>query len=171
MRKFYWYLLPLVLLAFSITSCSAQSVRAAAKSAPYEALLGQALTNQGVIDFIAANHCSSVEQLRLCKQMGLVLGISSNQAVQTIFLYLENTDGFTAYRGNLPFQLKANDNREAVEAKLKEQRVGTGVANEEGLFDRTHSWATYYAAGMTVIYNSPSAQDKGATMHAIIVGK
>jgi hypothetical protein len=56
-----------------------------------------------------------------------------------------------------------------VEAKFKEQRVGTGMANEEGLFDRTHCWATYYAAGMTIIYNSPSADDKGTTMHAIIV--
>jgi hypothetical protein len=99
----------------------------------------------------------------------MALGVNSNQVVETVFLNLENTDGFSAYQGELPFGLKINDSRETVEAKFKEQRVGTGVANEEGLFDRTHCWATYYAAGMTIIYNSPSADDKGTTMHAIIV--
>jgi len=169
MRKLYWYCLTLVLLTPFLTSCIAQSVRAASKPAPYEALLDQALTDQDVIHFIAANHCSSVERLRLCKEIGLVLGVHSNGVVETLFLYLENTDGFTAYQGELPFRLKINDSREAVEAKLKEQRVGTGMANEEGVFDRTHCWATYYAAGLTIIYNSPSANDKNATMHAIIV--
>ncbi|HSK88194.1 MAG TPA: hypothetical protein VK880_07560, partial [Anaerolineales bacterium] len=132
---------------------------------------GKSLTDQEMVDFIATNRCSSVEHLRLCKELGLVLGVNFDQVVQTVFLYLENTDGFTAYQGELPFGLKSKDSREAVEAKLKEQRVGTGVANEEGLFDHTHCWAIYYAAGMTIIYNSPSADDKNATMYAILVEK
>jgi hypothetical protein len=169
MSKLYWYCLTLVVSALFITSCSAQSVQAASKPAPYEALLGQALTDQPLIDFIATNDCSAVEQLRLCHETGLALGLDSNGVVETIFLYLEDTDGFTAYQRELPFRLKTNDSREVVETKLKEQRVGTGTANEEGLFDRTHCWATYYAAGMTIIYNSPSADDRNATMHAIIV--
>jgi hypothetical protein len=168
MRKLYWYCLTLVVSALFITSCSAQSVQAASRPAPYEALLGRAWTDQDVIGFIVTNDCSAAGQLRLCHEIGLVLGLDSNGVVETIFLYLEDTDGFTAYQGELPFRLKINDSREAVETKLKEQRVGTGVANEEGLFDRTHSWATYYAAGMTIIYNSPSADDAGTTMHAII---
>jgi hypothetical protein len=101
--------------------------------------------------------------------MGLALGVNSDQVVETVFLYLEDTNNFSAYQGELPFGLKLNDSRETVEAKLKEQRVGTGTANEQGLFDRTHCWATYYAAGMTIIYNSPSADDRNATMHAILV--
>jgi hypothetical protein len=169
MRKLYWCLFTLVLLAFSMTACAAQSVQAASKPAPYEGLLGKSLTDQDVSGFIAANHCSSVEELRHCKEIGVVLGANSDLVVQTVFLYLENTDGFTAFQGELPFGLRRGDSRETVETKLKEQRVGTGMANEEGLFDRTHCWATYYAAGMTIIYNSPSAHDKNATMHAIIV--
>jgi hypothetical protein len=139
--------------------------------APYEALLGKILTDQDVIDFITTNDCSPVEKLRLCHQIGLAFGVNSNQVIETIFLYLEDTDGFTAYQGELPFGLERGDSRQAVEAKLKEQRVGTGVANEEGLFDRTHFWATYYSAGMTIIYNSPSTDDRNAIMHAIIVEK
>jgi hypothetical protein len=169
MRKLYWYCLTLVLLTPFITSCSAQSVRAAFKPAPYEALLGKALTDPGVAGFIVSNKCSSADQFQFCKEIGMALGVNSNQVVETVFLYLEDTDGFKAYQGELPFRLKINDSREAVETKLKEQRVGTGRPNEEGLFDRTHCWATYYAAGMTIIYNSPSADDKNATMHAMIV--
>lgn len=161
---------------FSI-GCSAYAVRAqreepaSSKPAPYEALLGKSLTDREVTDFIAGNYCSSVEQLRLCKEIGLVLGVSSDQVVQSIFLYLEDTDDFKAYQGELPFRLKINDSRATVEAKLKEQRVGTGKANEEGLFDHTHCWATYYAADMTIIYNSPSANDKGAKIHAILISQ
>jgi hypothetical protein len=67
--------------------------------------------------------------------------------------------------------LKLNDDRETAENKLKEQRVGTGVPNESGTSDHLHNWATYYSAGMTIIYNSPSAQDKGATIYAILVNR
>jgi hypothetical protein len=164
-------------IAFVSVGCSVYVVQAQprdqapSKPAPYEALLDKSLTDQGVADFIASNGCSSADQFQFCKEIGMALGINSNQVVETIFLYLEDTDGFSAYHGELPFGLKINDSREAVEARLKEQRVGTGVPNEEGLFDHTHCWATYYAAGLTIIYNSPSADDKGATIHAILVGK
>jgi hypothetical protein len=166
-----------ILAAITLVSigCSVQVVQAQpgdqapSKPAPYEALLGKSLTDQDVSGFIAMNDCVTVGQLRLCHAIGLALGLNSNRVVETIFLYLEDTDGFTAYQGELPFRLKINDTRETVETKLKEQRVGTGMPNEEGLFDHTHCWATYYAAGMTVIYNSPSSDDKNAVIHAIIV--
>jgi hypothetical protein len=167
----------LVMLALVSIGCSVQVVQAQPRDqvstapAPYEALLGKSLTDQEVIDFIAMNECSTVGNLRMCHEIGLALGLTSNRVVETVFLYLEDIDGFTAYRGELPFRLKVNDTREAVETKLKEQRVGTGVANEEGLFDQTHCWATYYAAGLTVIYNSPSADDQDAMIHAILVSK
>jgi hypothetical protein len=34
-----------------------------------------------------------------------------------------------------------------------------------------HCWATYQQAGMTIIYNSPSAEDEDATIHAILVSR
>jgi hypothetical protein len=176
MNKLFKTFSLLAAIALVSVGCSVYVVQAQpgdqapSKPAPYEALLGKSLTDQEVIDFIAMNRCSSVERLRLCKEMGLVLGVNSDQVVETVFLNLEDTDGFSAYQGKLPFGLNINDSREAVEATLKEQRVGTGAPNAEGPFDHTHCWATYYAAGMTIIYNSPSADDKNATMHAIIVG-
>jgi hypothetical protein len=177
MNKLFTTLSIFAVIALLSISCSVQVVqarpgdRAPSKPAPFEALLGKSLTDQDVADFLASNRCSSTAQFQFCKEIGMALGVNSNQIVETVFLYLENTDGFTAYQGELPFQLKANDNREVVEAKLKEQRVGTGMPNEEGLFDHTHCWATYDAAGMTIIYNSPSADDKNATIHAILVEK
>jgi hypothetical protein len=175
MSKLFKTLSLLAVLVFLATACI-PAVIGVAQAAPadvinYQAVLGKSVGDQEVADFIATNHCTRVEQLRNCKGIGMVLGINANQTVETIFLYLEDTDGFTAYQGELPFGLRINDTREAVEAKLKEQRVGTGVANEEGLFDRTHFWATYYSAGMTIIYNSPSTDDRNAIMHAIIVEK
>jgi hypothetical protein len=175
MNKLCKLFVSLAAIALFSTSCATQVVQAqpedqaASKPAPYEALLGKVLTDPGVADFLSSNGCSSAGQFQFCKEVGMALGINSNQVVETVFLYLEDTDGFKAYQGQLPFGLKLNDTRETVEAKFKTRRVGTGQANEEGLFDRTHCWALYYAAGMTIIYNSPSADDKGATIHAIIV--
>lgn len=177
MNKLFKTFSILAAIALLSVGCSVYVVQAqpgdqvASRPAPYEALLGRSLADQDVADFIASNRCSSADQFQFCKEIGMASGINSNQIVETVFLYLEDTDGFKAYQGELPYGLKANDSRETVEAKLKEQRVGTGRPNEEGLFDHTHCWATYYSAGLTIIYNSPSADDKGATMHAILVEK
>ena len=177
MNKLFKTFSILAAIALLSVGCSVYVVQAqpgdqvASRPAPYEALLGRSLTDQDVADFIASNRCSRVDQFQFCKEIGMALGINWNQIVETVFIYLEDTDGFSAYQGELPFGLKNHDSRETVEAKLKAKRVGTGRPNEQGLFDHTHCWATYYAAGMTVIYNSPSADDKKATMHAIIAGK
>ena len=177
MNKLFKTFSILAVIALVSVGCSVYVVQAQprdqapSKPAPYEAWLGKSLTDPGVADFMASNRCSSADQFQFCQEIGMALGVNSNQIVETVFLYLEDTDGFKAYQGELPFGLKANDSRETVEAKLKEQRVGTGRPNEEGLFDHTHCWATYYAAGITVIYNSPSANDKGAMIHAILISK
>jgi hypothetical protein len=175
MNKLIETLSILAAIALFSTACGARAVQAQSEEpiaptvALYDAVLGRSLTDKEMADFITINNCSSADQLLLCKALGMALGINSNQVVETVFIYLNHVDGFTAYSGDLPFGLKLNDTRETVEGKLKEQRVGTGVANEAGAFDHTHCWARYYSADMTVIYNSPSAQDKGATIHAILL--
>lgn len=175
MRQLYWYRCVLVLITLFITACSAHAVQVQpqepiARIVPvYEPVLGKSLTDKEVADFLAKSNCSRIEQFQLCKEIGIVLGVNSNQVVETVFIYLENTGEFTAYEGELPFRLKSDDRRETVEHKFKQQRVGTGVPNEGITPDHVHYWATYYSAGMTIIYNSPAADDQGATMHAILV--
>jgi hypothetical protein len=177
MNKSFKILCVLAAMTIFTSACASQSVQAqpakayTMKPAIYDVLLGKSVGDREVADFIAGNDCSPVEQFQLCRSAGVALVMDADQKVESVILYPGEDDGFTAYQGELPFQLKINDTREAVETKLKEQRVGTGTPNEQGLFDHTHCWATYYAAGLTIIYNSPSADDKGATIHAILVGK
>ena len=175
MGPLYRYVCLGTAMAFFMTACSAWDVfaqpedQSASKVMWYEAMLGEFSNDNEVTSFFLGNDCSSLQQFQLCRKIGMAFGISSSRVVETVFIYLEDTDSFTAYRGELPFGLNSSDNREIVEAKLKEQRVGTGTPNAISIPDHTHCWATYYAAGMTVIYNSPSADDKGATMHAILL--
>ena len=46
-----------------------------------------------------------------------------------------------------------------------------GLPDEGGSPDRTHYWAVYNRFGITIVYNSPIASDKNASIHAILVNE
>jgi hypothetical protein len=79
----------------------------------------------------------------------------------------------------LPYGLTAQDTMASVEQKLGQPRViyapqagwEPGLPDEGGSPDHTHYWAIYKRFGLTIIYNSPSPNDKGATIYAIRVNR
>jgi hypothetical protein len=161
-----------------LTACGPWAVQpqtkeqVAPKGASYEDLLGKSLTDTEVADFMVHNNCSGASQFQLCKEIGLALWVTSDQVVETVYLYLNNAEGFVPYKGELPHGLKYYDIMEAVEYKLKRQGVGNaGLPDEGGSPDRLHYWATYKQVGMTIIYNSPSPEDEDATIYAILMSK
>ena len=172
MDKFYRYLCVLASIALLISSCSSQAVQtqqAALKPSYYQDLLGKPLNDKLVVELVTTNHCILATQYELCKEIGMALWVNSNQLVETVYLYLNNVDGFAPYRGELPLGLKFYDTLGAVEYKLKRQNIGNdGRPDESGVPDRLHYWATYKQHGVTIIYNSPFA-DEDATIHAILV--
>ena len=155
-----------------ISGCAAlpeQEERAVAKAAVHESLLGKPLSDEVVADFIANNECSSANQFLLCKTAGMALWTDSNEVVETVYLYLNYADGFESYKGELPFGLKFYDNMAAVQYKLGRQGLGNrGLPDEEAVPDHMHYQATYYEAGLTIIYNFPFP-DEDATIYAIVV--
>jgi hypothetical protein len=192
MNLLFKSLIFLALMSLSTTACSEQTALSqpqehAISALPnavisvtgvtYEALLNKSLSDQTVADFIAENNCSSVEQLQFCRSAGVVLWIDTDQKVQGIFLYPGNNDGFDAYQGQLPFGLTFSDTMEIVEHKLGRPReihapqAGwlPGLPDEGIAPDHIHYQAIYKRFGMTIIYNSPSANDKGATIHALLI--
>jgi hypothetical protein len=147
----------------------AEQVAHAQRDAAFESMLGRPLTDEVVADFIVNNNCSRAAQFLLCKTAGMALWIDSNQIVETLYLYLNNTDGFAPYEGELPFGLKFYDTMEAVEYKLNRHGVGNaGLPDAGATPDRMHYHATYHEAGMTIIYNFPFP-DEGATICAVVV--
>lgn len=163
-------------LSLLISTCSAQSTQAEPErhtrpNAPYELLLGKSLTDQEVTEFIASNNCSSAGQFQLCKNVGMALFVNLEQIVETIYLYLNNAEGFTPYQGELPFGLKFYDTLGAVEYKLQRLAGENAEIPEEGASpDHMHYWVDYKQYGMTVIYNCSFA-DEDATIYAILVSK
>ena len=143
----------------------------------YDVLLNKSLTDQHVVDFITENNCSNVGQLQLCRSAGLVLWLDSDQKVQSVFLYPGNDAGFTAYQGPLPLDLTFTDTMATVEQKLGHPvdvhapQAGwePGLPDEGRTPDHIHYWAIYKRFGLTIIYNSPSENDKGATIHALLI--
>jgi hypothetical protein len=175
MGQLYRYACLLAAMVFFITACNARSIQReragedVSKSLISDMYMGKSLTENAIADFLVVHQCHRLNQFQICEEMGMALETSADQVIETVFIYLKNIDGFSAYTGELPFGLESSDTRETVESKFRQQRVGTGTPNERGLLDRTHSWATYYSAGMTIIYESPSADDRSAKMHAILV--
>jgi hypothetical protein len=185
MNKFLNTLSTLAAIALFSTACGAQVVqaqpeeRAVRKAVSYDAVLGKSVNAKDVADFIASNNCTSSGQFQLCQSVGLTLWTDADQTIQTAYLYISNSDDFTAYRGELPLGLASDDTMATVEQKLGQPKIDhapqagwqLGLPDESGSPDHLHYWAIYKRFGVTVVYNSPSANDEGATIHAILVGK
>ena len=99
--------------------------------------------------------------------------------IQTAYLYVSNANNFVAYKGALPLGLASNDTMATVEQKFGQPKVEhapqagweQGLPEESSSPDHFHYWAIYNRFGVTIVYNSPSPNDKGATIHAILVSK
>ena len=180
MNKLFKALSLLAVLAFFATACAPAVVDVAAAPAEvvsYQVVLGKPLGDQDVADFIVRNNCSSAAQFQLCRSAGMTLSIGSNQKVDNVFLYSGDSDGFTAYQGQLPFALAFTDTMEMVEQKLgypveiHAPQAGwvSRLPDEAVTPDHFHYVATYEQFGLSVIYNSPAANDKNATISAILV--
>ena len=147
----------------------AQARQEKPKAAVYETIIGKSLTDKVVADFISSNNCSSADQFWICTSMGMALWIDSNQVVETVYLYLNKTDDFKPYKGELPYGLKFYDSLGAVEYKLRRRGVGNGGLPDIGVTpDHLHYRAIYQEAGLTIIYNEPFP-DEDATIYAILV--
>jgi hypothetical protein len=185
MNKNFIILNILAAIVLFATACGAQVVQAqsAEKAAPeaagYEAVLGKSLNDQDVVDFIARNRCSSTGQFQLCGGAGMALWTSQDQKIETVYLYPNKSADFQAYKGTLPLGLSANDTMASVEEKFGQPKVQhapqagwePGLPDAGGTPDHIHYWATYKRFGVTIVYNSPSATDKGATIYAVLVSR
>lgn len=146
----------------------------------YHAALGKSLNDREVADFIFKNNCSSMVIYELCPQVGMSLLLDSGQKmVQGVFLYSGNADGFEVYKGELPYGLAFTDTMEMVEQKFSHPveihapQAGwdPGLPDIGGTTDHFHYSADYKRFGLTIIYNSPSPSDKGATIQSILIHK
>ena len=179
MNKLFKPLSFIALIALFAVACSAQAAQAAPAAAKYQAVLGKSLSDNTVADFIASNNCSSAAQFQLCRPAGMVLWMDSDQKVNSVFLYPGNADDFAAYKGQLPFGLAFSDTMEIVEQKLGHPveihapQAGwePGLPDEGGTLDHIHYFANYKRFGVTIVYNSPSANDKNASIHSVLVSE
>ena len=167
-------------VAFGALVVQAQPAeKEATNPAAYEAVLGKSLKDQDVANFIARHHCSSTGQFQVCNAAGVALHVGQGQKVETVYIYPNKTADFSAYTGALPLGLAFNDTMADVEDWLGQPTVPSvpqagwepGLPDESGTAGHLQYWATYKRFGLTVIYNSPSPADKGATIHAILVSR
>ena len=182
MNKYFKILSFLAALAFLVTACIPSPVdiaQAAPEEITYEATLGRPLSDQSVAEFIASNNCAQAGSFHLCQPAGLALWTDAGQTVKTVYLYVSNAEGFAPYKGELPLGIAAADTMANVEEKLGQPKEvhapqagwTPGLPDEGGSPDRTHYWAVYNRFGITIVYNSPIASDKNASIHAILVNE
>lgn len=181
MTKRYNFL-HILLVALISTACGTLPVQAQpdaqtrSKAATYEVVLGKTLQDKEVLAFLAGNHCTPSGQYQLCQAAGLSLWADAERIIRTVRLYLDNADGFSSYRGELPYGLKFYDIQGAVEyklAKLDRERSfqsEAGRPEENSSPDHFHYWAFYKRYKMIIVYNSPFA-DEDATIHSILVSQ
>ncbi len=182
MNKLFKALSLLAMIAFLAAACTPMAIdvaQAAPAEVSYQATLGKSVNDQNVADFIARNNCTAAVQFQLCQSAGLALWTDNSQIIKTAYLYVNPSNDITSFKGDLPLGLAANDTMANVEQKLGQPvevhapQAGwkPGLPDEGGSPDHTHYWAIYKRFGLTVIYNSPSVDDKNATIYAILVNK
>lgn len=175
MGKFYWYACTLAMLSLLLTSSNAQWGKAkplVSRTTKYEDVLGESWNDSRVQDLIRQTNCVRNDQLISCSDAGMALWLDSHETVKTIYLYLNNTDDFSPYRGELPFGLKFYDNMEAVEYKLNRQGVGNrGLPDSDSFSMHLQYWAFYQKRRLMIIYNSPFANDDNASIYAIAISR
>jgi hypothetical protein len=181
MKKLYKAFHLLVMFPFVIAACRLSTVPApteeqsAEKDMSYAVVLGKSMIDNAVIEFIVDNNCVPANQFRLCKDVGMALWINSDQVVETIYFYAGGIEGFKRYRGELPFGVTFYDPMWRVQEKLRnlstdDSSYDAGLPDETSSPDRTHYWAIYRRLGLTIIYDSPSA-DQDAYIYAILMNK
>lgn len=179
MNKFFKTLSFVAALAFFATACippAADVAKAAPAEVGYQAVLGKPLNDQAVADFIASNDCTQAGSFHLCRPAGVAFWTNEDQIVKTAYLYVSASDGFAAYKGDLPLNLDASDTMSDVEVKMGQYRIpqvpqagwDPGLPDEGSTPDHAHYWAIYKRFAFTVIYNSPDPSDKNASIHAIL---
>jgi hypothetical protein len=181
MNKLFKTLSILIAIALFTTVCGAL-IAQAAESVPavpaYRAILGKSVSEQTVADFIDTN-CTQSGSFQYCRPAGLAFWVDANQIVSRVYLYINTSERVMPYTGELPLGLAPQDTMADVEQKLgglKEVHAPQagwepGLPDEGYSWDHTHYWAIYRRFGVTVIYNTPAASDKGATIHAIVISK
>ena len=175
--------LVLAVLSLLLMGCSAQAIELEPKAnstpeaASYQAVLGKSLNDKDVADFMVANNCLSEAQFQVCREAGMAFWIDPNQNVDMVYLYSRNAEGFRKFTGKLPFGLTFYDPMWQVQQKLrdlKEDDQGTawnaGLPDEASSPDHIHYWADYKELALTVIYNSPGA-DEDAYIYAILLSR
>lgn len=182
MNKLFKSLSFLLLIVFLVSACAPATMNAA-KAAPaamnYEDIVGRPVSDHSVSDFIARNNCDASGSFQLCHSAGLALWTDKDRIVRQVYLYPRASQNFSAYRGELPFGLAADDKRSDVEQKLGQPKVDhapqagwdPGLPDEGASPDHLNFWATYKRFGVTIIYDSPSASDSNANIRAILVNE
>ncbi len=108
---------------------------------------------------------------KLFKILGFVAGLALSVGV------LMSVGKASAASTNLPYGLTMQDTMASVEHKLGQPRVThalqagwePGLPDQGGSPDYIHYWAIYKRFGVTIIYNTPLASDKSATIYDVIL--
>jgi len=108
---------------------------------------------------------------KLFKILSFVAGLA------LIFAVLVNVRPASAASRSLPYGLTMQDTMATVEHKLGQPKVvyapqagwEPGLPDQGGSPDYAHYWAIYKRFGVTIIYNTPLASDKSATIYDVIL--
>lgn len=111
--------------------------------------------------------------------MNKIFKALSFMAVIALFATACGAQAVQAAPADLPYGLTMQDTMASVEQKFGQPKVefapqagwALGLPDEGSSPDHIHYWAVYKRFGMTIVYNSPSASDKSATISAVLMNR
>ena len=143
----------------------------------YQVVLQNLLNDRPAVDFITSHNCSTSGNFQLCPSDGVALQVNSHKIIEQVYLYVDGTGGFAVFSGELPYNIAIEDTMGEVEQKLgypivpQMPQLGWSprLPDAGGTPDHIHYWAVYKQFDLTIVYNSPSPEDKNAGIHMIVI--
>jgi hypothetical protein len=149
----------LILLAFvSVASCSFADDTNAIYQTNFQQLIGKSLYSQDIEKFFSHfsnepfidDSAPTVSYYEFQKE-GMILhfkdyGTESSPIFQGVLLYGQNSDGYTPYKGPLPYGLNFNMTRGEVEQKL-------GLPGQDSM-QKYYNFASYFTKYLVIEYET-----------------
>jgi len=144
----------------------------------YQLALYASLDDQSATGYFVAHNCSVTGDFRLCPESGLAFQVDDVGLIRQVYFYIQQDNGFSPFSGKLPFDIEVSDTMADVQHKLGHPMVPQmpmlgwelGLPSHGGTPDHIHYWAVYEQYNLTIVYNTPLADDLNASIYIILIG-
>jgi hypothetical protein len=176
MNRLFKFLSVLFVVTVLVAAYRVQTTQASI-AVDYQVALYHSLDDHSAASYFVAHNCTATGDFRACPESGVAFQVDERGLIRQVYFYVQQGDGFSPFSGELPFGIDASDTMADVQRKLGHPKVPQipmlgwepELPSYGGSPDHIHYWAVYEQYSLTVVYNTPLANDLNASIQLILI--